>query len=153
MSLHTFFDFANLFFAGILAGIEVGIHYGVGAPPKVLSEKSQIQLRQAMSLKLRVLVPVFFLLTTLSAIAVTSLAGASPGFWFRSAGLLAALSWIILRVIGTVPVNSASHTWDAEAPPKDWRVRVESAERFHILGVWAALAMFTFFMISMALRQ
>jgi hypothetical protein len=102
MSLHTFFDFANLFVAGILAGIEIGIHYGVGAPPKVLSEKSQIQLRQSMSLKLRVLVPVFFLLTTLSAITITVLHGASPGLWFRCAGLLTALSWIILRVIGNL---------------------------------------------------
>ncbi len=51
---------ANLFVAGILAGIEIGIHDGVGTPPEVLSEKAQIQLRQAMSFTLRTLVPVFF---------------------------------------------------------------------------------------------
>jgi hypothetical protein len=30
ISLH----FANLFFSGMLAGIETGVHYGLGAPPK-----------------------------------------------------------------------------------------------------------------------
>ena len=153
MNIYTLFDFANLFFAGILAGIEVGIHYGVGAPPKVLSEKSQLQLRQAMSFKLRVLVPVFFLLTTLSAITITVLHGVSPGFWFRCAGLLAALTWIVLRVIGTVPINKASHTWDVDAPPKNWRSLVERAEMFHIYGTWAAIALFAFFLIAIALMQ
>jgi hypothetical protein len=148
MHIGTLFDFGNLF----LAGIEIGIHYGVGAPPKILSEKSQLQLRQAMSFKLRVLVPVFFVLTTLSAIAVTVLHGASPGFWFRCVGLLAALTWIILRVVGTVPINKDSHAWDVEAPPKDWRSRIERAEMFHIYGTWAATAIFALFLAAMAVE-
>ena len=61
--------FVNLFFAGMLAGVETAVHYGLGAPPKALSEQSQIQLRQVLVLKLRVLVPVFFVPTLSSAIA------------------------------------------------------------------------------------
>ena len=152
MRSYTFLHFANLFVAGILAGIEIGIHYGVGAPPEVLSQKAQIQLRQSMSLKLRILVPVFFVLTTLSAIAITVLDGASPGHWFRYAGLLSALIWIVSRAVGTVPINRASHTWNPEAPPKDWRSRVERSEMFHIYGVWAAVAIFAFFLAAMALK-
>jgi hypothetical protein len=41
-----FLKLANLFFAGMLAGIETGVHYGLGAPPPALGEPSQIQLRQ-----------------------------------------------------------------------------------------------------------
>ncbi len=58
MNPATVLDFVNLFFAGILAGIEIVIHYGLRAPTEVLDEQSQIQLRQALVLRLRVLVPV-----------------------------------------------------------------------------------------------
>jgi hypothetical protein len=34
--------FVNLFFAGILAGIEVTLHYGLRVPVEVLSEDSQL---------------------------------------------------------------------------------------------------------------
>jgi hypothetical protein len=74
-----FLHFLNLFFAGMLAGIETGVHFGLGAPPKALSEQSQIQLRQALVLKLRVLVPVFFVPTLASAIAITAIDGLAPG--------------------------------------------------------------------------
>ena len=35
-------DFANLFFAGLLAGIEFVIHYGWRAPAEALDERSQL---------------------------------------------------------------------------------------------------------------
>jgi hypothetical protein len=142
--------FANLFLAGMLAGIETSVHYSFGAPPKALSEESQIQLRQALVLKLRVLVPVFFVPALASAIALTALDGASPGRWFRYTGLLALLLWIVIRVVRTVPINSATLTWNPQAPPKDWRLRVESAERFHVLGVWASVVAFVCFLAAMA---
>jgi hypothetical protein len=100
--------FVNLFFAGMLAGVETAVHYGLGAPPKALSEQSQIQLRQVLVLKLRVLVPVFFVPTLSSAIAVAAIDGSGPGLWLRYTGLLALLIWIVIRVIRTVPINSAT---------------------------------------------
>lgn len=102
MNPATVLDFVTLFFAGILAGIEIVIHYGLRAPAEVLGEPSQIQLRQALILRLRVLVPAFFVPTTVSGIAVTVLDGAAPGFGFRCAALFAMLIWILIRVIGTV---------------------------------------------------
>jgi hypothetical protein len=104
-------DFANLFFAGLLAGIEFVIHYGLRAPAEVLDEQPQLQLRQAMVRRLRVLVPAFFLPTAVSGIAVTVLDSGAPGFWLRVAGLLNMLIWILIRVVGTVPINSATLTW------------------------------------------
>jgi hypothetical protein len=151
MNLVTFLHFVNLFFAGILAGMEIAIHYGLAATPEVLSDQSQIQLRQALILRLRVLVPAFFVPTALTGIAVAILDGSSHGLWFRCAGLLAVLVWIAIRVIGTVPINSATLTWDAGAPPKDWKSRVDHAERFHIIGVWAAVMAFAFFLTAVAL--
>jgi hypothetical protein len=146
----TILHFVNLFFAGMLAGIETAVHYGLGAPPTALSEQSQIQLRQVLVRKLRVLVPVFFVPTLASAIALTAIDGSAPGQWLRYSGLLALLIWIVIRVIRTVPINSETLTWNPGAPPKDWRLRVESAERFHVPGVWVSVIAFACFLAAMA---
>ena len=145
-------DFANLFFAGLLAGIEFVIHYGLRAPAEVLDEQSQLQLRQALVLRLRVLVPAFFLPAAVSGIAVTVLDGGTPGFWFRCAAVLAMLIWILIRVVGTIPINSATADWQLSAPPKNWKALVNHAERFHIVGVWAAVLAFALFLTAVALK-
>ncbi len=151
-------DCANLFFAGLLAGTEFVIHYGLRAPAEVLDDRSQLQLRQALVLRLRVLVPAFFLPAAVSGIALTVLnngadggAGA-PGFWLRCAGMLAMLIWVAIRIIGTVPINSATLTWQLSAPPKDWKALVNRAERFHIVGVWAVILAFALFITALALQ-
>jgi hypothetical protein len=143
--------FVNLFFAGMLAGMEFVIHYALSPSTETLDERAQLQLRQALILRLRVLVPAFFAPAALTGIAVTVLDTTMPGFWFRCAGLLALLIWVVIRVIGTVPINSATLTWQPDAPPKDWKARVNHAERFHIVGTWASVVAFALFLIAVAL--
>jgi hypothetical protein len=150
-SMHKL-SFANLFFAGILAGIEIAIHYGVGAPPAMLSDRSQILLRQVLIRKLRVLVPAFFLPAAVSGIALTILDRGAPGFWFRCAALLALLVWIVTRAIVTVPMNQAALNWDAEAPPPNWKALVARTELFHIIGVWAAVVAFALLLAAVSVR-
>jgi hypothetical protein len=152
MAPGTILDFVNVFFAGMLAGVEFVIHYGLRAPAEILDERSQLQLRQALVLRLRVLVPAFFVPAAVSGIALTVLDGAAPGLWFRCAGVVAMLTWIVIRVIGTVPINSATLTWQPTAPPKNWKALVNHAERFHIVGVWAAVLAFAFFLTAVALK-
>jgi len=152
MNPATALDVVSVFFAGLLAGMEIVIHYGLRAPAEVLDERAQLQLRQAMVLRLRVLVPAFFVPTAVSAIAATVLDGTAAGLWFRCVGLLAVLVWIVIRVIGTVPINSATADWKLSAPPKNWKELVNRAERFHIVGVWAAVLAFAFFLTAVALK-
>ncbi len=152
MNPATVLDVVSVFFAVLLAGMEVVIHYGLRAPAEVLDERAQLQLRQAMVLRLRVLVPAFFVPTAVSAIAATVLDGAAPGMWFRFVSLLAVLVWIVIRVIGTVPINSATLTWQLSAPPKNWKALVNHAERFHDVGVWAAVLAFACFLTAMTFR-
>jgi hypothetical protein len=152
MNPATVLDVVSVFFGGLLAGMEIVIHYGLRAPAEVLDERAQLQLRQAMVLRLRVLVPAFFVPTAVSAIAATVLDGAAPGMWFRFVGLLAVLIWIVIRVIGTVPINSATLTWQLSAPPKNWKALVNHAERFHDVGVWAAVLAFACFLTAMTFR-
>jgi len=152
MTPTTVLEFVNLFFAGMLAGIEFVIHYGLRTPSEILDEYSQLQLRQALVLRLRLLVPAFFAPAAVSGIAVMVLDGAAPGFGFRCAGVAAILTWVVIRVIGTVPINSATLTWQPSAPPKNWKAQVDHAERFHIVGVWVAVLAFAFFLSAVALK-
>ena len=152
MTLANILDLVSVFFAGMLAGIEFVIHYGLRTSAELLNEHSQLQLRQALVLRLRVLVPAFFVPTAALGIALTFLNSSAPGFAFRCAGVAALLTWIAIRVIGTVPINSATLTWNPGAPPKNWQVQVDHAERFHIVGVWAAVLAFACFLTAVALK-
>jgi hypothetical protein len=152
MQSATILDFVTLFFAGMLAGIEFVIHYGLRGSAELLDERAQLQLRQALVLRLRVLVPTFFAPTTVFGIVVTLLNSATPGFVFRCAAVLALSIWILIRVVGTVPINSATAEWQLNAPPTNWRELVNRAERFHSVGVWAAVLAFAFFLTAVAFK-
>ena len=78
--IHAIIEFLNLFFAGVLAGEEFVICYGVRTVVAVLDQQPQIQLRHALIRKLRTLVPAIFILTALSCVAAMSLDGTGPGF-------------------------------------------------------------------------
>ena len=80
-------EFPNLFFAGILAGMEFVIHYGIHAPTLALPEKPQILLRQGLVRRLRWIVPAFFVPTLFSGVALTIIDGTGPGYLFRLGGL------------------------------------------------------------------
>ncbi len=152
MNLPNLLEFVNLFFAGMLAGIEFVIHYGVREPAEQLPDHAQLQLRKALVLKLRVLVPAFFAPTAILGITLTALNSSTPGFGYRCVGVVALLIWIAIRVVGTVPINSATVDWDLNAPPQDWKAQVTHAERFHIVGVWAIILAFACFLIAVSLK-
>ncbi|HEY4197966.1 MAG TPA: hypothetical protein VGM63_20635 [Mucilaginibacter sp.] len=144
-------EFFNLFCAGILAGIEIAVHYAFHTSIITLDEKPQIVLRQGLIRKLRWLVPAFFVPVLLLGVAVTIVNWEVPRLYFCIAALIAVIVWIIIRIIGTVPVNSATIEWDANTPPKDWREQIEKVEQYHIVGTWAAIATFIFFLANLAL--
>jgi hypothetical protein len=148
MNINAILEYFTLFFSGILAGLETAIHYGFHGPTIALDEKPQIVLRQGVVRTLRWLVPAFFVPTALCGIGMTLLDGAGPGLFFRLGALLAIIVWIFVRVVGTVHINSATLDWDSAAPPKDWKEQIARAERFHIIGTWAAILMFAFFLIA-----
>ncbi|GHO97690.1 hypothetical protein KSF_077380 [Reticulibacter mediterranei] len=152
MALLALLDFVNLFFAGMLAGIEFVIHYGVREPAEQLSDHAQLQLRKALILKLRVLVPAFFAPTAILGITLTALNGGTPSFGYRCVGVVALLIWIAIRVIGTVPINSATADWQLDSPPTDWKAQIDHAERFHIVGVWAIILAFACLLIAVSFK-
>ncbi len=141
--------FLELLFVGLLAGFELAVRYGVGAPPSALSETAQILLRQALVRRLRILAPAIFLPAFLLAVLVTFQERHAPGSWLRFVTMGMLLLWIVVRILRTVPVNSATLEWDPEAPPGDWRSQVERTEQFHVIAAWAAVLAFVCALASM----
>ncbi len=144
--------FVNLFCVGVLAGEEFVIRFGVRSPVASLDERPQIELRQSLIRRLRIVVPSIFGLALLSGVAATALGGFGLTLGFRSAGLLALLVFMSVTLIGTVPINKATLTWEAKTPPKNWRALVNRWERLDTVRTWAALAAFGLFLAAMALR-
>jgi hypothetical protein len=99
--IHAIVEFLNLFFAGVLAGEELVICYGVRAVVAVMDQHRQIELRHALIRRLRTLVPAIFVLTALSAAAAMSLDGTGAGFRLRCLADLGLLIWVVTTLLGS----------------------------------------------------
>jgi hypothetical protein len=139
---------ANLFFAGILTGLEVAAHYGFREPALALEEKPQILLRQRVVRKLRWLVPLCFFPTLLTAVALAILSANTSAFILRAIGISAMGVWIFVRIVATVKINSSSLNWNPDNPPENWRTQIGKAERFHIIGTWVTIIAWVCFLLS-----
>jgi hypothetical protein len=149
---HVFIEFLCLFLTGIMAGEEFVVRYGVRAPLATLTAKAHIQMRQALILKLRILVPAIYLPTLVSAIAVLTLDGSQPGFGFRLAGVLLLLTWILITLTGTGPINAATLEWKPNDPPEGWKTLVDTWDGLNTLRTVAAVLAFISLLAGVALR-
>jgi uncharacterized membrane protein len=152
MSAGDALGFISLFGAGMLAGEEFVIRYGVRGPLARLDDRAHIRMRQALIRTLRVLVPAIYLPTLLSAVAAAILDGAGRGVVFRCGAILALLAWIAITLGGTVPINEAAFDWDPGAPPPCWRAQVDRWERLNSVRAWLAVGAFALMLIAAALH-
>jgi uncharacterized membrane protein len=143
-------EFVCVFLAGILAGEEFVVRYGVHTAIAVLDERSQIQARQALIRRLRVLVPAILGPAVVSAVATLVVAGSGPGSGFRWAGALALLAFVLITFIGTVPINQRVGTWRADAPPGDWKKVVRRWAWLDVFRSSAAILAFALFTAAAA---
>ena len=67
MDVHVFVEYLALFFAGLLAGEEFIVTFGVRSALSTLDDAHDLALRQALIYRLRVIVPSIFLLALVSA--------------------------------------------------------------------------------------
>lgn len=80
----------------------------VRGPVATLDDRAHIELRQALILALRVLVPALYLPALLIATVVTVLDGVDSSFPLRCAGVLALVVWLAVTLGGTVPINESA---------------------------------------------
>jgi uncharacterized membrane protein len=145
-------EFVSLFLAGILAGEEFVVRYGVRGPLAALADRSHLEFRQGLIRTLRVLVPAIALPALIGAFAIAVIDGAAAGAAFRWAGAAALLGWLGVTVFGTVPINTAAIEWRPDAPPADWKARVDRWERLNTIRTWAAVLAFAFLLTALELR-
>jgi hypothetical protein len=150
--IHDIGEFVSLFFAGVLAGEEFVICYGVRTVVAVLDQQPQIQLLHALIRKLCALVPAIFTLTALSGAAAMSLDGTAAGFRLRCFAALGLLIWVVTTLLGSAPINKDTLTWRPDAPPDHWRVLVSRWERFDIARCWAAVFSFAFLVAAVGME-
>ena len=149
--VHAIVEFLSLFFAGVLAGEELVICYGVRTVVAVLDQQPQIQLRHALIRKLRALVPATFILTALSGVAAMSLDRTRAGFGLRCFAALGLLIWVVTTLLGNAAINKFTLTWRPDAPPDDWRVLVGRWERFSMARCWAAVISFACLVVAVGM--
>ena len=135
---HTVLDCISLFLAGMLAGEEFVVRYGVRGPLAALDDAAHIRFRVGLIHTLRILVPSIALPAFLVAIAAAIL----DGNGFRWAGVGALLVWFLVTIFGTVPINEAAIEWQPDAPPTDWKALVDRWERLNTVRTWVAILAF-----------
>jgi uncharacterized membrane protein len=143
----------SVFGAGLLAGAELVVRYGVRGPLASLDDEPHIRLRQALIRTLRVLVPAIYVPTLLTASGAAALAGIDAAFPLRCAAVLALLVWIGVTLVGTAPINAAALEWQPSAPPGDWRAQVDRWELLNSVRTWLAMAAFALLVLSVAVAS
>ena len=133
---------AGVFLAGLLAGEELVVRYGVHPALVALDDVTQIRARQSLIYKLRVLVPVIFFATLGTSVAALVVGGTDAALAPRVAVVVALLAWLGATFGGTVIINSAVIEWDPVAPPADWRDLVVRWGRVDVVRSTAAIVAF-----------
>lgn len=146
-------EFVSLFLAGMLAGAEFLVRYGVRGPLAELEDRAHIQLRQGLIRTLRVLVPSIAVPALVTAVATALVEGFSAGLVLRCAGVFFLLIWLLVTIFGTVPINAAVFEWRPDAPPRNWKALVDRWERLNTVRTWAAFVAFVALLIAAALRS
>lgn len=133
---------ASVILAGLLAGEELIVRYGVHPALVALDDTTQIRARQSLIYKLRVLVPVLFFTALGAAIAALAVGGTDAGFALRVASVAALVVWLGATFGGTVIINSAVIEWEPEAPPASWRAMIVRWGRVDVVRSSAAIVAF-----------
>ncbi|MBF4581787.1 DUF1772 domain-containing protein [Curtobacterium sp. VKM Ac-2865] len=139
--------------AGLLAGEEFVVRWGVQPAIASLPDTAHLATRVALVKRLKVVVPILMLPTVAASIAVLVAAGTADGFAIRVAGAVALLTFLLASFLGTVPINIRVDGWDPEHPPADWRTVVTRWERIDVLRSTAAGIAFVLFAVALVVQS
>lgn len=143
-------DIVGLFLAGLLAGEEFIVRYGVQPALAALEDRAHIASRIALVKHLKVVVPALMVPTVAVAIVVLVVGGTGPGFVFRCLGMAALVAFLLFSFLGTVPINIGVNDWNVDAPPDDWKAVVKRWQLIDVYRSSAAIVAFAFFLVAVA---
>ena len=138
----------NLFFAGVLAGEEAAICLGVRRALAGLQPRAHIEVRQALILKLRVLVPGLIAPTLGTGIARLVQDSSGSAMALRSGGMIALVAFLLITAIGTVPINQAVLLWNPADPPPEWGAAIRQWETLDMTRMAFALLAFVLWLVA-----
>jgi uncharacterized membrane protein len=142
----------GLLLAGLLAGEEFIVRYGVQPALNKLEDRSHLEARQSLVRRLRIVVPAVMIPTVLAGVAVLVFGGSGAGLGFRWGGVWALAAFVLFSFLGTVSINIQVNGWNIDNPPADWRQTVRRWEQIDVFRSAAAIAAFACFTIAMALQ-
>ncbi|SDS40442.1 anthrone oxygenase family protein [Microterricola viridarii] len=142
----------GLVLAGILAGEEFIVRWGVQPALSRLSDRAHLEARIALVKRLKVVVPAIMVPTALLAVATLVVAG-PEGLAWRWAGMAALVAFLLFSFLGTVPINIKVNDWALGAPPADWKTVVRRWEAIDVYRSTAAVLAFVCFTVAFALQS
>jgi uncharacterized membrane protein len=148
--LQIVIEIVGLFLAGLLAGEEFIVRYGVQPALSSMGDREHLASRIALVKKLKIVVPSIMLPTVAVAIAVVVIGGTGPGYLFRYLGLAALIAFLLFSFLGTVPINIKVNDWNVDAPPSDWKAVVRRWQFIDVFRSSAAILAFAIFLIAVA---
>ena len=110
----TVLQAVGVILAGILAGEEFIVRYGVQPALGNLDDGTHLAARIALLRILRIVVPVVMLSTAAVTIVVLVTSGGQDGAGWRWAGLAALVVFMLLSFLGTVPINMKVVDWQPD---------------------------------------
>ena len=150
---HVIIESLGVFWAGILAGEEFIVRYGVQPALNALEDRAHLLSRMALVRKLMIVVPSIMAPTVIVALIVVFSGGTGAGLIFRMLGVAALVAFLLFSFLGTVPINIAvNDTWDADNPPADWKQLVKRWVFIDTFRSTAAILAFAFFVIAVAVE-
>ncbi len=150
---HVIIESLGVFLAGILAGEEFIVRYGVQPALNALEDRAHLLSRMALVRKLMIVVPSIMAPTVIVALIVVFTGGTGAGFIFRMLGVAALVAFLLFSFLGTVPINiRVNDTWDVDNPPADWKQLVKRWVVIDTFRSTAAILAFAFFVIAVAVE-
>jgi len=142
----------SLFLAGILAGEETIVRYGIQPALAGMDDDAHLKSRIALVKRLKLVVPIIMVPTVVAAIASLIAAGDAAGVAWRAGGVLALIAFLLFSFLGTVPINIKVNDWDAANPPGDWKTVVQRWQTIDVFRSAAAIVAFACFTVGLALQ-
>jgi uncharacterized membrane protein len=133
---------ASICTTGLLAGEEFVIRFGVRGPLARLGDEAHITMRQGLIRSLRVLVPIIFGASLLSGIGATALHWSDDSRPWHLASVALLLTFMLLTLLGTVPINKAASDWDPRNPPPRWKEAIHRWETLDSVRTVLAICAF-----------
>jgi len=146
----TFLQAVVVFLAGILAGEEFIVRYGIHPALRNLDDRAHVNARIALVLILRFVVPSVMIPTLLAVVAMLVFDGDGAGATFRWAGAAAFGAYLLISFLVTGPLNAKVEKWQADNPPANWKDVVRRWQRIDVLRSTAAIFAFLGFVIALA---